>query len=144
MDLPILVALVSSKIFWSLFKPAVIKEPVTPCTIWTICYKCSPVITICALVLCVLQVTLLLLLFFFPFNEPSLRCCDVKLSKGSYVVLFIARCKTDILRAGNTILLAKIDNITCPFYLLTKYVQSIYKGLSLNLAFVLLFTISKV
>ena len=40
-----------------------------------------------------------------------------------YVELFIAKSKTDIYRNGNVVVLAKTGHITCPFSLLSRYVQ---------------------
>ena len=107
-----------------LSKPVVKKEPVTPCMIWRICEKFSPananLSDLCVAAMCASAYA-----GFLRFNELSfLRCCDVKFCNGSYVELFIARSKTDIYRNGNTVLLAKTDNVTCPFCLLTRYVQA--------------------
>ena len=79
-----------------------------------------------------------LTLFFLRFNELAfLRCCDVKFFDGKYVELFIAKSKTDIYRNGKTVMLAKTGHITCPFSLLSRYVQVANIDLSSNLKFFL-------
>lgn len=64
-----------------------------------------------------------------------MRCCDVKFCDGKYVELFIAKSKTDIYRNGNVVVLAKTGHITCPFSLLSRYVQVANIDLSSNLKF---------
>jgi len=74
----------------------------------------------------------------FPvrFNELAFfRCCDVKFCDGKYVELFIAKSKTDIYTNGNVVVLAKTGHITCPFSLLSRYVQVANIDLSSNLKF---------
>ena len=64
------------------------------------------------------------MLVFLRFNELAfLCCCDVRFCDEKYVELFIAKSKTDIYRNGNVVVLAKIGHITCPFSLLSRYVQ---------------------
>ena len=62
---------------------------------------------------------------FLRFNELAfLRCCDVRFcDRMEYVELFIAKSKTDIYRNGNVVVLAKTGDVTCPFSLLSRYVQ---------------------
>ena len=59
-----------------------------------------------------------------------MRFCDEK-----YVELFIAKSKTDIYRNGNVVVLAKTGHITCPFSLLSRYVQVGNIDLSSDLKF---------
>ena len=59
-----------------------------------------------------------------------MRFCDEK-----YVELFIAKSKTDIYRNGNVVVLAKTGHITCPFSLLSRYVQIANIDLSSDLKF---------
>ena len=59
-----------------------------------------------------------------------MRFCD-----GKYVELFIAKSKTDIYRNGNVVVLAKTGHITCPFSLLSRYVQVANIDLSSTLKF---------
>ena len=64
------------------------------------------------------------MLVFLRLNELGfLRCCDVRFCDGKYVELFIAKSKADIYGNGNVVVLAKTGHITCPFSLLSKYVQ---------------------
>ena len=69
----------------------------------------------------------------------------MKFCDGKYVELFIAKSKTDIYRNGNVVVLAKTGHITCPFSLLSRYVQVANIDLSSNLKFfrTLLFLRSK-
>ena len=59
-----------------------------------------------------------------------MRFCD-----GKYVELFIAKSKTDIYRNGNVVVLAKTGDVTCPFSLLSRYVQVANIDLSFTLKF---------
>ena len=73
---------------------------------------------------------------FLRFNELAhLRCCDVRFCDDKYVELFIAKSKTDIYRNGNVVVLAETGNITCPFNLLSRYVQVGNIDLSSDLKF---------
>ena len=74
--------------------------------------------------------------FLLRFNELAfLRCCDMRFCDEKYVELFIAKSKTDIYRNGNVVVLAKTDHITCPFSLLSRYVQVGNIDLSSDLKF---------
>ena len=76
------------------------------------------------------------MLVFLRFNELAfLCCCDVRFCDEKYVELFIAKSKTDIYRNGNVVVLAKIGHITCPFSLLSRYVQVGNIDLSSDLKF---------
>ena len=65
---------------------------------------------------------------FLRFNEVAdLRGCDVKFcqrKKPSIVELGVAQSKTDICRDGALVLLARIDDESCPFNILFRYVQA--------------------
>lgn len=119
----------------SLSGPVVKKEPVTPEMISKICQKFASVYAslsdLRTAAICVTAYA-----GFLRFNELAfLRCCDVKFCDGKYVELFIAKSKTDIYRNGNVVVLAKTGHITCPFSLLSRYVQVARIDLSSNLKF---------
>jgi len=63
-----------------------------------------------------------------------LRCSDLRFCDEKYVELFITKSKTGIYRNGNVVL-AKTGHITCPFSLLSRYVQVGNINLSSNLKF---------
>ena len=117
----------------SLSRPVVKKGPVTSDMILKICEKFSSVNAnlsdLRTAAICVTAYA-----GFLRFNELAfLRCCDVKFFDGKYVELFIAKSKTDIYRNGKTVMLAKTGHITCPFSLLSRYVQVANIDLSSNL-----------
>ena len=119
----------------SVSRPVVEKEPVTPEMISKICQKFASVYAslsdLRTAAICVTAYA-----GFLRFNELAfLRCCDVRLCDGRYVKLFIAKSKTDIYRNGNVVVLAKTGHITCPFSLLSRYVQVANIDVSSNLKF---------
>ena len=66
---------------------------------------------------------------FVRFSElASLRCCDVKfMSTGCdipFVELFIFKSKTDVYRDGNGVLMAEAADHSCPFKILSGYVEA--------------------
>ena len=68
---------------------------------------------------------------FLRFSElasTSLRCCDVKfMSTGCdirFVELFIFKSKTDVYRDGNRVLMAETADHSCPFKILSRYVEA--------------------
>ena len=71
---------------------------------------------------------------FLRLNElTGLRCCDVKFSSHSvarFVKLFIVKSKTDIYRTGNKVLLAETRDVSCPYTVLSRYVNVAHIDLS--------------
>ena len=119
----------------SLSRPVVKKEPVTPEMIVKICQKFASVSAslsdLRTAAICVTAYA-----GFLRFNELFyLRCCDVRFCDEKYVELFNTKSKTDIYRNGNVVVLAKTGNITCPFSLLSRYVQVGNIDLSSDLKF---------
>lgn len=107
-------------------KPIVKKEPVTLEMMTNICLKYAhPEVNLSDLRLAALCVTAFN--GFLRFSElSSLRCCDVRFSNKDsvqFVQLYIQKSKTDIYRDGACVLLAKSDNLTCPFTILKRYVN---------------------
>lgn len=65
---------------------------------------------------------------FLRFSElAGLRCCDVKFvnsdSHGSFVELYILKSKTDVYHDGNKVVMAKTNDVSCPFNILCRYVN---------------------
>ena len=81
--------------------------------------KCASVLTLRSLALCLLGYA-----GFLRFSELSnLRACDVKIS-GSFCRLFLECSKTDQLREGAWVTIARSDLKTCPVKALEQYIAA--------------------
>ena len=106
-----------------LSKPVVKKEPITPEMLSMICnVYASGQANLSQLRTAAICVTAFA--GFLRYCEiAGLRCCDVKLCGDSHVQLYIVKSKTDVYRDGAKVLLAKTGLNTCPYTLLSRYIQ---------------------
>ena len=105
------------------------KEPVTPDMILAMCEKFACVHDNMSDLRAAAAICVTAYAGFLPFDELAflLKFCD-----GKCVELFIAKSQTDIYRNGNAVVLARTENVTCPFSLLSRYVQAANIDLSSN------------
>ena len=95
------------------------RDPVSGSEVRALCekYKDSKDI----LVLRDLCMILLCFSGFLRFDEVSnLRCCDVTIEIG-HLCLFISHSKTDQYRQGDSIVIAKLCSVACPYAMLKRY-----------------------
>lgn len=118
-----------------LSKPVKKKEPITIEMLSKICQLyASPESNLGQLRTAVMCVTAYA--GFLRYSElAGLRCCDVKKCGDSHFELHIVKSKTDIYRGGSTVLLARSDLNTCPFTLLSRYIQEAHIDLCSPLPF---------
>lgn len=118
-----------------LSKPVVKKEPVTPEMLSLICnvyaFEGANLSQLRIAAICVTAFA-----GFLRFNEVAgLRCCDVTICGDSHVQLYIMKSKTDIYRDGANVLLAKVNQNTCPFSIISRYIHAAGIDLSCELPF---------
>lgn len=111
------------------------KEPVTPAMILHICNFgfAGPSANLSDLRLAAICVTAYTDIFCY--NElGSLRCCDVSFC-DSFVRVYVYKSKINVYRDGAYVLLAKTGSVSCPFYLLCRYISAANLDLSSSLPF---------
>ena len=107
-------------------KPTVKKEPVTPEMLQNLVEKFGGknafLADVCGLAICILAYA-----GFLQYDEiAGLRFCDVKILED-HLDLFIASSKTDKLRNGDSVLIARSGNSTCPVGILQRYISATKK-----------------
>ena len=61
---------------------------------------------------------------FLRYDELSnLRCNDVTFHNDSYLNIHLRKSKTDVMRDGDNILVAKLDSVSCPYLALKRYIS---------------------
>ena len=61
---------------------------------------------------------------FLRYDELSnLRCNDVTFHNDYYLNFHLRKSKTDVIRDGDNILVAKLDSVSCPYLALKKYIS---------------------
>ena len=104
-------------------KPTVKKEPVTPEMLWSLVEKFdgrnASLTDLRGLAICVLGYA-----GFLRYDEiAGLRFSDVKILE-EHLDLFIASSKTDKLRNGDSVLIARTGNSTCPVGIIQRYINA--------------------